>query len=69
MSKSKSISSQVSELQKENDTLKNLKKLFYKACKDEFGYDVPVIHEMLDKQSRYEMRQAEKAAVAAQSNQ
>lgn len=54
MSKSKSISELVTELQKENESLQSLKKLFNQACKNEFGYDVHTIHQMLEKQLAYE---------------
>ena len=60
MSKTKSITDLVTELQKENDRLQTLSKLFNKACRDEFGYDVETIHKMLEKQRIYEERRAMK---------
>lgn len=60
MAKTKSISDLVTELQRENESLQSLKKLFNQACKNEFGYDVKTIHEMLEKQRLYEQRRAEK---------
>lgn len=60
MAKTKSISDLVTELQRENESLQSLKKLFNQACKNEFGYDVKTIHEMLEKQRLYEKRLAEK---------
>lgn len=60
MSKTKSISDLVTELQKENESLKNLNKLFEKACKTEFGYDVRTIHQIIDRQIAYERKRAEK---------
>lgn len=59
-SKTKSISELVTELQQENESLQSLKKLFNQACKNEFGYDVKTIHQMLEKQKIYEQRKAEK---------
>lgn len=58
MGKTKSISDLVTELQRENESLQSLKKLFNQACKNEFGYDVKTIHEMLEKQRIYEQRKA-----------
>lgn len=60
MSKTKSISDLVTELQQENESLQSLKKLFNQACKNEFGYDVKTIHQMLEKLNLYEQRKAEK---------
>ena len=59
-SKTKSISELVTELQQENESLQSLKKLFNQACKNEFGYDVKTIHQMLEKQRIYEQRKTEK---------
>lgn len=56
MKKTKSISDLVVELQKENESLQSLKKLFNQACKNEFGYDIKTIHQMLEKQNLYETR-------------
>ncbi len=56
MGKTKSIGDLVSDLQRENESLQRLKKLFDKACKDEFGYDVRTIHAMLERQAAYESR-------------
>lgn len=60
MAKTKSISDLVTELQRENESLQSLKKLFNQACKNEFGYDAKTVHEMLDKQKMYEQRKAER---------
>ena len=57
-SKTKSISELVTELQQENERLQSLKKLFNQACKNEFGYDVKTIHQLLEKQKLYEQRMA-----------
>ena len=57
--KTKSIADLVTELQRENESLQSLKKLFNQACKNEFGYDVKDIHQMLEKQKIYEQRKAE----------
>ena len=44
MSKTKSITEMVTELQRENEALQGLKKLFNRAVKDEFGYEPKKIH-------------------------
>lgn len=59
-SKTKSISELVTELQQENESLKSLNKLFNQACKNEFGFDVKTIHQLLEKQRIYEQSKAEK---------
>lgn len=56
--KTLSISDLVAELQKENERLQSLKKLFNQACKHEFGYDINTIHQILEKQRIYEQRTA-----------
>ncbi len=48
MAKSKSIGELVADLQQENESLLRLKKLFDKACKDEFGYDPKKIHDIIN---------------------
>lgn len=60
MKKNKSISEQVTELQAEKEHLQGLYKLFEKACKLEFGYDVKTIHKLVNKQVMYEQRVAER---------
>ena len=60
MSKTKSITDLVSELQEENEKLKSLQKLFNQACRKEFGYDIKTIHCMLEKQRLYEQRKVAK---------
>lgn len=62
MTKSKSISDLVTDLQKENESLQMLKKLFNQACKNEFGYDIKTVKLMLEKQRIYEAKKAERAA-------
>lgn len=52
MSKTKSISDLALELQKENESLKNLKKYFIKICKAEFGYTPEEIKKLLPKKER-----------------
>jgi hypothetical protein len=59
MKKTKSISDLVTDLQNENENLQIFKKLFDKACKAEFGYDMKAIHQMIDKQKLFELRKAE----------
>lgn len=60
MSKTKSISDLVIDLQRENESLQSLKKLFDKACRNEFGYNVSELHILVKKQEDYEKRRAEK---------
>ena len=60
MSKAKSISMLVTDLQEENERLIFLKKLFDRACKEEFGLDVKGLHEALQLKDLYEARMAEK---------
>lgn len=62
MSKTKSISELVTELQAENESLQSLKKLFNQAVKNEFGYDIKTLHELVTKQELYEQRVAERQA-------
>jgi uncharacterized protein (UPF0335 family) len=59
MSKSKSISELVEELQAENESLQSLKKLFNQACKNEFGYDVKTLHDIILKWKRLEKKTAQ----------
>ncbi|MGN0408898.1 MAG: hypothetical protein ACI4E3_00670 [Candidatus Fimousia sp.] len=54
MGKTKSLSDLIEELQKENERLQFLQKLFNQACKNEFGYDVKSIHQILEKKKIYE---------------
>ena len=44
MSKTKSITDLVTELQNENESLKGLKKGFNTMCKAEFGYSIDELH-------------------------
>ncbi len=62
MSKSKSITDLVTELQEETERLKGLQQLFNSACKKEFGYDVKTIHTMIYRQQQYERKMAERRA-------
>ncbi len=56
MSKTKSITEMVTELQRENEALQGLKRLFNKAVKDEFGYEPNKIHEMLKRCEMYDRK-------------
>ncbi len=62
MKKTKSISDLVTDLQKENEELLFLQKLFEKACITTFGYNVKTIKIMLERQRVYEARRAERTA-------
>ena len=69
MSKTRSISDLVTELQRENDTLKGLKSLFNQAVKREFGYDIKTIHTLLSRGAQLERKFAElKSAQQARNN-
>ena len=59
MSKTKSITELIAELQAENESAKSLVRLFNQACRDEFGYDVKTIHQIIEKQAAYERRRQE----------
>ena len=56
MSKTKSITEMVTELQRENEALQGLKKLFNRAVKDEFGYEPKKIHEMIKRCEMYDRK-------------
>lgn len=55
-SKTKTITQLVEELQSENERLKSLEKLFNKACKEEFGFDVKTLHSMIEKAKLFDQR-------------
>lgn len=56
MSKAKSITEQIEEMQREVEALKGLKRAFNRVCKDEFGYEPKKIHEMLKRCEMYDRR-------------
>ncbi len=60
MSKTKSISELITELERENDRLKTLQKHFDAMCRSEFGFDVDTIHEKLEKAAILERKTAER---------
>ena len=62
MSKTKSITDLVQELQQENESLKGLEKLANQYCKQEFGYTVKELHNIIQKQEAYERRTKEREA-------
>ena len=53
MSKTKTITDLVAELQEDNNRLQSLDRLFNQACKTEFGHDVRAIHQIIEKCDRY----------------
>ena len=53
MSKAKTITQQIEELQLENERLRELEKLFEKAVKNEFNCDRKSIHKMIKNACRY----------------
>ena len=62
MSKTKSITDLVQELQQENESLKGLEKLANQYCKQEFGYNVKELHNIIQKQEAYERQMKEREA-------
>ena len=52
----KSISDLVMDLQRENEALKRLEKIANIYCRQEFGYDVKSLHEIIVKLENYERR-------------
>lgn len=62
MSKSKSITDLVQELQQKNESLKGLEKLAQQYCKMEFGYTIKELHDILRKQEAYERKMKERVA-------
>ena len=56
----KSISALVTDLQKENERLAFLTKLFNQACRAEFGLDIKAIHKAIELAEICEKRQEEK---------
>ena len=56
MSRSKSIADLISDLQKENDSLKRLEKIANAYTKLEFGHTVKELHDMLFRLERYERK-------------
>ena len=62
MSKTKSITDLVQELQQENESLKGLKKLAQQYCKQEFGYTIKELHDIVRKQEAYERKMKEREA-------
>lgn len=59
-SKAKSITELVTELQEENESLQSLKKLFNQAVKNEFGYDIKELHNVVTKWEQHEKKVAER---------
>lgn len=62
MSKTKSITDLVQELQRENESLKGLEKIANQYCKQEFGHTVKELHDIIRKQEAYERRMKEREA-------
>ena len=62
MSKTKSITDLVQELQQENESLKRLEKLAQQFCKSEFGYTIKELHDIVRKQEAYERKMKEREA-------
>lgn len=62
MSKTKSITDLVLDLQQENESLKGLKKLAQQFCKQEFGYTIEELHNIIRKQEAYERKIKEREA-------
>lgn len=62
MSKSKSISDLILEIQQENESLKKLEKLANQYCRQEFGYNVKELHQIIEKFQAYERKIQERTA-------
>lgn len=54
--KAKSITEMITELQEENVRLQNLGKLFDRAVRDEFGYNIKELHDLIRKEQILEQR-------------
>ena len=63
MSKTRSITDLVQELQQENESLKGLEKLANQYCKQEFGHTAKELHDIVRKQKAYERKMKEQAAL------
>lgn len=59
MAKSKTITEMVTDLQLENESLRGLQRLANMYTKQEFGYTVEQLHEIIDKYRIYENRISE----------
>ena len=68
MAKTKSITEMVTELQRENEALQSLKRLFNRACKEQFGYEAKQIHEMIKRCEMYD-RKAQSNGIQKQGQQ
>ena len=62
MAKTKSITDLIMELQQENESLKGLAKIANQYCKQEFGYNVKELHDIVEKQRLYEQKKQERQA-------
>lgn len=62
MSRTKSISDLVTDLQRENDSLQSIKRSVNALLKKEFGYSLDELHHIVDSHEAYEARKAEKKA-------
>ncbi len=60
MTNKKSITTQIVELQEENERLSSLGKLFDKAVKNEFGYSIKELHQIIEKWQALERQKAAK---------
>lgn len=65
-SKTKNITELIEQLQAENESAKNLKRLFDQAVKSEFGFDVKTLHEKLTKLAQIEKKCEEQKAQVKQ---
>lgn len=62
MSKAKTITELVTDLQAENESLKRLERLANSYTKQEFGYSIKELHLLLKKLEYYEKKAKERAA-------
>jgi hypothetical protein len=66
MSKTKSITELITELQEENNQAKFFYKQFEQAVKHEFNYSVNELHEIILKYKAYERKYANREALSAE---
>ena len=60
MSKAKSLTTLITELQEENESLKSLKKHFNNMVRSEFGYSMTEIHDILNRHKAAEQKRQNK---------
>lgn len=69
MANTKSITTQIMELQEENERLNSLGRLFEKAVKNEFGYGIKELHQIIEKWQALERQKVAKQGQQVSSPQ